>query len=116
MPDDAIVIQSRPVSADDRNGVQMQRIIDGDSVSAAVTVLPVPPGGTFLPAGNVNTRRQTALFNAGAVDAEINPGSLVAWGSGFPLPAGAAFSTNYSGTIFARTNVGTADLRLWGEA
>jgi hypothetical protein len=116
MPDDAIVIQSRPISADDRSGVQMQRIIDGDSVTAAVTKLSVTSAGPFLAAGNVNTRRQTALVNAGAVDIEMNPGTLVAWGSGFPLASGAAFSTNYSGTIFFRTQAGTADLRAWGEA
>jgi hypothetical protein len=116
MADDAIVIQGKPVSTDDRNGVQMQRFLDGDAVTAAVTVLAVTPSGTFLPAGNVNNRRQTALANAGAVDMEMNPGALVTWGSGFPLEAGAGFSTNYSGTIFFRTQAGTADLRAWGEA
>lgn len=115
MPDDAIVIQGRPVSADDRDGVQLQRILDGDAVTAAVTILEVTSAGTFLPAGNVNTRRQMAMVNAGAVDAEIAPSS-VAWGQGFPLTVGAAFSTNYSGTIFVRTEAGTTELRSWGEA
>lgn len=115
MADDAIIIQGRPVSADDRDGAQFQRILDGDAVAATVTILEVTDAGTFLPAGNVNTRRQLAMVNAGAVDAEICPAS-VAWGQGFPLTAGAAFSTNYSGTIYARTEAGTTELRSWGEA
>lgn len=118
MPDNAIVIQSRPVSADDRGGVQIQRFLDGDSVTAAVlvgavdTIADVP----VFSASDVNSRRQMVISNTGTTDVEISPVSGFTWGNGLPFLVGASFATNYSGAIYAITLTGTGQLRAWAEA
>lgn len=116
MADNAISVAGSPVSSKDRSGVQWQRMLDGNALSAAVLVASVTTSsGSAAFAADASTRRQMVIKNTGTVTAEISPTISFAMGNGLPLAVGESMSTNYSGAIYARVASGTGELRAWSE-
>jgi hypothetical protein len=116
MANDAITIGGNPVASKDRGGVQYQRFLDANAVSATVIKASITQSSAVAAiAADTTTRRQMTIVNTGGATVEISPTQSFALGNGFPLVAGSGFTTNYSGAIYALTASGTGELRAWSE-
>jgi hypothetical protein len=102
------------VAADDRSGVFVQRTVPGGATGVTVNSVSVTTGGGTLVGANPS-RQALLLVNTSSVALEISPTSGFAFGAGFPLPAGATFSTAYQGVMYARSGSSTASVRYWDE-